>query len=205
MIRKRLASLLFLPFILACAPDSEICMKVDSKRVCPSSKKAAGLARFVHQLETKSHYYGQNPATIENPVVKIGENVNPSFTAPFDGYLMLLAIYPDGRRAKLFPNQISYDNFFKKGQKFYPANFSLVATEPAGLHYIVFIFTEERAYIDTSVRGGDVTFDALKKDEDFRRVLTNITNNKLGRWYIRILPFYVKRGGGKNDRNTFSF
>jgi len=207
-MKKGLASLLFLPFILACAPSSEICMKVDSKKVWPSSKRAASLARFVHQLETKSPYYGQSFATIQNQIpVKIGEVVNPSFTAPFDGYLMLVAIYPNGRREKLFPNNIRYDNFLKKGQKFYPDNFSLVAAEPAGLYYIVFIFTEERVYTDKSVRDsyvGDLTFDALRKDKDFKELLTDIAGGKYGKWYVRILPLYVGEVR-KDEKNKLSF
>lgn len=80
--------------------------------------------------------------------VKVGTNIEFSFSASHDGYLTIIDIQPSGDVVVLYPNDFSGSNQVKAGVRYsIPGpedGFELAVTEPAGTDTVIAFFTRRK-------------------------------------------------------------
>ena len=122
--------------------------------------------------------------------VEVGNFLNIKALSNKNGYLKVMIIDPNGERNLLLPNSV-HNGYLEANQRFYSnnADFSLKATKPTGLHYVVVIFSEQNARM--VMQQGTNGYNAINDDQALLNLLTNIKNQNYGKSHISIFPLRI--------------
>ena len=148
--------------------------------------QVSALVKQIKALSSNSAYLELNA----NQNVEVGNFLNIAATPNQSGYLKLIIIDPNGERKLVLPNDI-HNGYLQANQRFYTNNeqFTLRATKPKGLHYVVVVFTEQNARM--IMQQGTHGYNAINNDQDLLSLLQSIKEQKYGRSHISIFPMRI--------------
>lgn len=151
-----------------------------------ATPRVSHLVQQIKALSSNSAYLDLN----SNQNVEVGAFLNISATPNRAGYLKVIIIDPNGDRSLVVPNTIS-NGYLQANQRFYSnnENFTLKATKPKGLHYVLVIFSEQN--VRMIMQQGMNGYNAINNDHDLLTILQSIKQQNYGKSYISIFPMRI--------------
>lgn len=151
-----------------------------------ATPQVSQLVQQIKALRTQTAYVDLN----SNQNIQVGAFLNITATSNRSGYLKVIIIDPNGDRSLALPNSIN-QGYVQANQEFRSNNdnFTLKATKPTGLHYVLTIFSEQNPRL--VVQQGMNGYNALTNNQDLLNILQRIKNQDYGKSNIAIFPIRI--------------